>query len=105
MRSLLWALVLTGLLCGVPARAAQSVTLDGRVSGVMQYPETQTICLSFTSNEKKQYMICDDVTAKEVIEQLFALGKKDAPCRIEGAVAKKSGDDVYLSVTRVTQGK
>ncbi|UJX40692.1 hypothetical protein K9F62_18665 [Desulfovibrio sp. JY] len=105
MRSILWALVLTGLLCGVPALAAQPITLDGRVSGVMQFPKTQTICLSFTGNDKKNYMICDDVTAKDVIEQLFALGKKDTPCHIEGTVAKTSGEDVYLTVTRVTQGK
>lgn len=104
MRSLVRVLVLMVFLCGATAQAGESVALSGRVSGVLQYPTTQTICLSFETKEQKKYLICDDVTAKDVIERLFALGKKDAQCRIEGTVAKKSGDDTYLAVTRVAEG-
>lgn len=104
MRCLLRALALTLLCCGAAAQAGEAVNLAGRVTGVYQYPKTQTICLAFESKDKKSYMICDDVTAKDIIEQLFALGKKDTDCRIEGSVAKKIGDETHLNVTRVTQG-
>lgn len=104
MRSVFPLLVLTALLgCG-PVLAAESVALTGRVTGVLQYPKTETICLQFESKDKKTFLICDDVTAKETIEKLFALGKKDADCRIEGTVAKKAGDEVYLAVATVAEG-
>ena len=105
MRGLLRALALTLVFCGAAAQAGEAVNLAGRCTGVFQYPKTETVCLSFETTDKKTYMICDDVTAKEIIEQLFALGKKDAACHIEGSVAKKSGEETYLSVTRVTEGK
>ena len=98
------ALFLLVSLWAASASAAETVALSGRVTGVLQYPKTETICLSFETKDKKSYMICDDVTSKEIIEKLFALGKKDADCRIDGTVAKKSGDEVYLSVTGVAQG-
>ncbi len=104
MRCLMRAVVLTALVCCAPAEAGESVAATGRVMGVFQYPKTNTICLSFESKDKKTYMICDDVTSKDIIEKLFALGKKDADCRIEAAVAKKNGDEVYLNVTGVAQG-
>ena len=105
MRSLSWAFaLLVTLVCGTPALAGENVSLNGRVIGVFQYPKTNTICLSFETKDKKPYMICDDVTAKDIIEKLFDLGKKDADCRIDGSVAKKTGEDVYLHVTGVAQG-
>uniref|UniRef100_I2Q0I5 Uncharacterized protein n=1 Tax=Desulfovibrio sp. U5L TaxID=596152 RepID=I2Q0I5_9BACT len=104
MRSLFQALALLAFLGVAPAQAAESVALTGRTTGVFQYPKTETICLSFETKDQKRYMVCDDVTSKDVIEKLFALGKKDADCRIEGTVAKKSGEDVYLAVTGVTEG-
>lgn len=106
MRSIFLALaVLVWFGGGALAQAGEAVALNGQVTGVMQFPTTQTICLTFTTKEKKDYMICDDITAKDVIEQLFALGKKDAPCHIEGTVSQKSGEDVRLAVTRVSQGQ
>jgi len=104
MRSLLLTTALLVLFGGVPALAGEAVSLTGRVTGIFQYPKTEMICMTFESKEKKSYMICDDVTAKDVIEKLFAFGKKDADCRIDGTVAKKNGDDVYLSITGVGQG-
>ena len=104
MRCLLRALALAVLLCGAAAQAGEAVNLTGRATSVFQYPKTETICLSFETTDKKTYMICDDVTAKDVIEKLFALGKKDAACRIEGSVSKKAADETYLNVTRVTEG-
>lgn len=104
MRTLLRAFALILLFGGLPALAGEAVSLTGRVTGVFQYPKTETICLSFEAKDKKTYMICDDVTAKDVIEKMFALGKKDADCRIDGSVAKKSGDEVYLNITGVGQG-
>ncbi|MEL7641544.1 MAG: hypothetical protein AAGU21_18065 [Solidesulfovibrio sp.] len=104
MRAFLRAVALTVVFCGAAAQAGEAVNLAGRVTGVYQYPKTETICLSFESKDKKSYMICDDVTAKDIIEQLFALGKKDADCRIEGSVSKKVGDETQLNVTRVTEG-
>ena len=104
MRSLRWAFALVATLCAQPVLAGENVSLTGRIMGVFQYPKTNTICLSFETKDKKPYMICDDVTAKDIIEKLFELGKKDADCRIDGTVAKKTGDDVYLSVTGVAQG-
>jgi hypothetical protein len=104
MRRLFQALALWALLGAASAQAAESVALVGRTTGVFQYPKTETICLSFETKDQKRYMVCDDVTSKDIIEKLFALGKKDADCRIEGTVAKKSGDDVYLAVTGVTEG-
>jgi hypothetical protein len=101
MRCLLRAFVLAALCCAAPALAGENVSLTGRVIGILQYPTTNTICLTFETKDKKPYMICDDVTAKDIIEKLFALGKKDADCRIDGTVAKKTGNDVYLSVTGV----
>ncbi|MHC1789039.1 hypothetical protein [Solidesulfovibrio sp.] len=92
------------LFAATPALAAEAVSLTGRVTGVMQYPKTETICLAFEGKDKKRYLICDDVTAKDVIETMFALGKKDADCRIDGTVAKKNGDEVYLNITGVGQG-
>jgi hypothetical protein len=103
MRHLLLAMALVCLAPGVTARANESINVVGRATGVFQYPKTNTICLAFESKDQKRFLVCDDVTAKEVIEQLFALGKKDTPCRIEGTVAKKSGEDVLLRVTRVSQ--
>lgn len=105
MRGFLRAMVVTTLLvCGTPALAGEAVTLTGRVTGVRQYPKTQTICLIFTSGDKKDFMICDDVTAKDRIEELFALGKKDQSCRIEAMVTKTADRETYLKVTRVTTG-
>lgn len=104
MRNVIRALTLTAFLACAPALAADTVTLTGRATGVFQYPKTDTICLSFETKDQKRYMICDDVTAKDIIEKLFDLGKKDADCRIEGTVAKKTGEDVYLSIARVTEG-
>lgn len=104
MRSLFRVLALTALWGVGAAWAAESVTLTGRTTGVFQYPKTETICLSFETKDQKRYMVCDDVTSKDVIEKLFALGKKDADCRIQGTVAKKAGEDVYLAVTGVTEG-
>lgn len=92
------------LFAATPALAAETVSLTGRVTGVMQYPQKETICLSFESKDKKNYLICDDVTAKDVIEKLFALGKKDADCRIDGTMVKKNGEEVYLNITGVGQG-
>ena len=101
MRSLLRMLVLAWILSCTPALADEAVNVAGRAMGVLQYPTTNTICLRFETKEGQRFLVCDDVTAKDIIEQLFSFGKKDAPCRIEGTVAKKSGEDVYLRVTRV----
>lgn len=104
MRFLLWALVLVCCMATAPAHAGEAVDLVGRATGVYQYPKTQTICMVFeTTKDQKRYFICDDVTAKDVIERLFELGKKDTECRIEGTVAKKTGDDVYLTIGKVSQ--
>jgi len=102
MRACLLTLAL--ILAAASGLAAEAVSLTGRVTGIQQYPQKETICLSFESKDKKNYLICDDVTSKDVIEQLFALGKKDADCRISGTVAKKGGDAVYLQITGVVQG-
>lgn len=104
MRCLLWSLV---LVCGLAnlAVAGEAVDLSGRVTGVYQYPRTQTICMPFETKDQKRFLICDDVTAKDVIEQLFDYGKRDTDCRIAGTVAKKAGDDVYLQVTGVSAAK
>ena len=102
MRACLLTLVL--LLAAASGLAAEAVSLAGRVTGIQQYPQKETICLSFESKDKKNYLICDDVTSKDVIEKLFALGKKDADCRIDGTVVKKSGEEVYLNITGVAQG-
>ena len=102
MRACLMTLAL--ILAAASGLAAEAVSLTGRVTGIQQYPQKETICLSFESQDKKNYLICDDVTSKDVIEQLFALGKKDADCRINGSVAKKNGDGVYLQITGVVQG-
>jgi hypothetical protein len=103
MRHLVLAMALICLFPGVAARASEAVNVVGRATGVFQYPKTNTICLAFETKDQKRFLVCDDITAKEVIESLFALGKKDAECRLEGTVAKKSGEDVYLRVTRVGQ--
>lgn len=103
MRAFWWALPLLGLLTCSAALAAESVHLVGRATGISQYPEANTVCLRFATKEGQPFLICDDVTARDVIEQLFALGKKDVPCRIEGTVAKKSGGQTFLRVTRVSQ--
>jgi len=102
MRAFLLMLAL--LLAAGPGLAAEAVSLNGRVTGIMQYPQKETICLTFESKDKKSFLICDDVTSKDVIEKLFALGKKDADCRIDGTVAKKAGSEVYLNITGVAQG-
>jgi len=102
MRSLLWALA---LLCLVPvsgARAGEAVDTVGRAVGVFQYPKTQTICMSFEAKDQKRYLICDDVTSKDVIERLFEFGKKDAECRIQGTVANKTNEAIYLNITAVS---
>jgi hypothetical protein len=105
MRFLLWALALVCCMSSLPAQAGEAVDLVGRATGVYQYPKTQTICMVFeTTKDPKRYFICDDVTAKDVIERLFELGKKDAECHIEGTVTKKSGEDVYLTIGKVSQG-
>jgi hypothetical protein len=103
MRSLLWTLALVCLVSASTAWAGEAVDVVGRAMGVYQYPKTQTICLSFETKDQKRYLICDDVTSKEIIERLFELGKKDAECHIQGTVAKKTGEDVYLNVAKVTQ--
>ena len=103
MRRVLLALTLVCLGPVLAARANESVNLIGRATGVFQYPKTNTICLAFETKDQKHFLICDDVTSKDIIEQLFALGKKDAECRIEGSVDKKIGEDVRLHVTRVNQ--
>ena len=102
MRACLLTLAL--ILAAASGLAAEAVSLTGRVTGIQQYPQKETICLAFESKDKKNFLICDDVTAKDVIEKLFALGKKDADCRIDGTVVKKSGDEVYLNITGVGQG-
>jgi hypothetical protein len=102
MRSLLWALALFCLVPASVARAGEAVDTVGRAVGVYQYPKTQTICMAFETKDQKRYLICDDVTSKDVIERLFEFGKKDAECRIQGTVAKKTNDDVYLNVGTVT---
>ena len=104
MRYLLWSVALAWSLASAPALAGEVVNLTGRTTGVFQYPSTNTICLAFETKEQKRFLVCDDVTSKEVIEKLFELGKKDTECRIEGTVAKKNGEDVYLNVTQVAQG-
>jgi hypothetical protein len=104
MRNLSLVVGLTVLLGCAPALAGENVALSGRVTGIQQYPKTNTICLSFETKDKKPYMICDDVTSKDIIEKLFDLGKKDADCRIDGSIAKKNADGVYLTVTGVAQG-
>jgi hypothetical protein len=101
MRQLCLALAMFCLGPCVAAYAASSVIVSGRATAVFQYPKTNTICLAFETKDRKRFLICDDVTSKDVIEQLFALGKKDAPCRIEGSVAGKTGEDVRLRVTKV----
>lgn len=103
MRRVLLALAMVCLVPVVLARAGEAVNAVGRATGVFQYPKTNTICLAFETKDHKRFLICDDVTSKDIIEQLFALGKKDAPCRIEGTVARKTGEDVRLRVTRVSQ--
>jgi len=103
MRALFWFVPLMWLVACPGALAAESVSVNGRTVGVMQYPATNTICLRFEATEGRHFLICDDVTAKNVIEQLFALGKKDVSCHIEGTVAKKSGEAAYLRVSRVSQ--
>ena len=99
-----WILAAVLILAAATGLAAEAVSLTGRVTGIMQYPQKETICLSFEAKDKKSYLICDDATAKEIIEKLFALGKKDADCRIDGTVAQKSSDEVYLAITSVGQG-
>lgn len=103
MRHVLLAMAMVCLFPVLSARANEAINLIGRATGVFQYPKTDTICLAFETKEQKRFLICDDVTSKDIIEQLFALGKKDAECRIEGTVAKKTGEDVRLRVTRVSQ--
>lgn len=105
MQSLLRVFVLTVLLGCAPAIAGESVSISGRVVGVLQYPKTNTICMSFVSKDKNPYFICDNVTSKDIIEQLFALGKQDANCRIQGSVSKKEKDGVYLAITTVSPEK
>lgn len=102
MRQTLWAALVVCFGWVATALAGESVSVSGRATAVFQYPKTNTICLAFETKDRKHFLVCDDVTAKDVIEQLFALGKKDAPCHIEGTVAKISGDDVRLRVTKVT---
>lgn len=103
MRSLLWALALACCLPSLPAQAGEAVDLAGRATGVYQYPKTQTICMVFeTTKDQKRYFICDDVTTKDVIERLFEFGKKDAECRIQGTMTKKTNEAVYLNVTTVS---
>jgi len=102
MRSLLWLLALVCFGFVAVARAGETVDAVGRAVGVYQYPKTQTICMAFEAKDQKRYLICDDVTSKDVIERLFEFGKKDAECRIQGTVAKKTNDDVYLNVGTVT---
>lgn len=97
-------LTLALILAAASGLAAEAVSLTGRVTGIQQYPQKETICLSFESKDKKTFLICDDATAKDVIEKLFALGKKDTDCRIDGTVARKNGNDVYLTITGVGQG-
>ncbi|KHK04426.1 hypothetical protein [Desulfovibrio sp. TomC] len=99
-----WILAVVLILTAATGLAAETVSLTGRVTGVMQYPQKETICLSFETKDKKHYLICDDATAKDIIEKLFALGKKDADCRVDGTVAQKSGDEVRLAITGVGQG-
>jgi hypothetical protein len=99
-----WILAAVLVLAAATGLAAEAVSLTGRVTGVLQFPQKETICLSFESKDKKSYLICDDATAKDVIEKLFALGKKDTDCRVDGTVSKKNGDEIYLTVTNVGQG-
>ena len=99
-----WILAAVLILAAATGLAAEAVSLTGRVTGVMQYPQKETICLSFEAKDKKSYLICDDATAKDVIEKLFALGKKDTDCRVDGTVSRKNGDEIYLTVTGVGQG-
>ena len=103
-----WCLRLAALmwvLSCAPALAGETMTVTGQATGSFQYPATNTICLRFEAKEGGgQYLVCDDVTAKDIIEKLFALGKKDADCRIDGTVAQKSSDEVYLAITSVGQG-
>jgi hypothetical protein len=103
MRNLLRVVGLGVFLACTPALAGENVALTGRVMGISQYPNTNTICLSFETKDKKPYLICDDVTAKDIIEKLFDLGKKDAECRIDGTIAKKNAEGVYLTVTGVAK--
>ncbi len=104
MRRLIWAMALVLMPCCLEAGAGEPVSITGRATDAFQYPKTDTICLLFEDKDKKQYYICDDVTPKDLIEKLFALGKKDTDCQIEGAVSKKVGNDVYLGVTRIKEG-
>lgn len=103
MRVRLWMAAVIWMATCLPVLAEEPVNVAGRATGAYQYPATNTICLRFETKEARQFLICDDVTSKEVIEKLFAFGKKDASCRIEGTVVKKTGEDVYLRVTQVAQ--
>ena len=58
--------------------------------------------MSFEAKDQKRYLICDDVTSKDVIERLFEFGKKDAECRIQGTVANKTNEAIYLNITAVS---
>jgi len=97
-----WLAVLVWALSCAPVLAGETVNVTGQATGAFQYPATNTICLRFEVKEGgAQYLVCDDVTPKDIIEKLFALGTKNTPCRIEGMVVKKTGEDVYLRVTQV----
>ena len=100
-----WCLRLAALmwvLSCAPALAGETMSVTGQATGSFQYPATNTICLRFEAKEGGgQYLVCDDVTAKDIIEKLFALGIKNIACRIEATVVKKTGEDVYLRVTQV----
>ena len=50
---------------------------------------------------KTRYLACDDATSKDIMEQLFELGKKNAACRLECESAGSDGEYALVVVKKI----
>lgn len=63
---------------------------------------TRAVCAEVqAADSDRRFLICDDATSKDVMEALFAQGKKGGSCLVSGEVTGRSGEFDRLVVSQV----
>ncbi len=104
MKRVLCSIVLVSVVCGWSGlgTAGEKIATMARPVSLFWDQERRAFCCEVRSvSDGRGFLVCDDVTGKPVMEELFRLGKMDAACTVSGEVTGREGEFERLVGDRV----
>lgn len=98
------AILLALCLCALPGSALAEAPFSLEATPVTGFfdGKKNAFCIELAEkNGKLRYLACDDATSKDIMERLFELGKKNAPCLLECETLGNDGEYSLVVVKKI----